>query len=231
MADMDRDSGGGFSQAGEGRQDTGVPDVVPLCAAVEDQEPAGARANAGHGYAANRQITKIARVARRYASDALREGGLGSSEYECLHAIRHHGGINQEQLSVKLNVDKAAVSRMVHSLERKGYVSRRLNPDDRRSKRIYTTGKVASVKTHESSAENGFYAWLFEEIDPADRQVFYRVLDTLVQKARAEWFDQDFRHVRAFAARLPSEDRAADPSTKMPAEIASKTAGERRPEA
>jgi len=146
--------------------------------------------------ATRRQITKIARAATKYATRALKKSGVGTTEYECLQVIRKNKGINQEQISEMLNIDKAAVTRMIHNLEKKGYAVREKDMRDKRNNRIYATKKALDVKFDESSAECLFYEWLMEDIAPDDTVVFLRVLNQLAEKAKDE-YNQNFSNVKA----------------------------------
>lgn len=80
-------------------------------------------------------ITKICGAAQRYAGLRLKSTNIGTSEYECLHYIRKNNGMSQEKLRSFLNVDKAAVTRMVADLEKKGYLYRLQD-----KKEIFDTG-------------------------------------------------------------------------------------------
>lgn len=133
-----------------------------------------------------RQITKVARAATRYATGALKKSGVGSTEYECLHVIRKNEGINQEQISQMLNIDKAAVTRIIHNLEKKGYAIRQKNPEDKRSNKIYSTEKALAIKFDETDAESSFYEWLMEEIAPNEAEIFLNVLEKLYVKSKNE---------------------------------------------
>ncbi|MGH4120968.1 MarR family winged helix-turn-helix transcriptional regulator [Clostridium sp.] len=133
-----------------------------------------------------RYITKICRAAQRYASIRLKGTNIGTSEYECLHYIRKNNGVNQEKLRSFLNVDKAAVARMVANLERKGYLYRLQDENDKRAKQLFTTEKAVDIKNITSSVESFFYEWLLEDIDQNDKVVFLKVLNELYIKSKKE---------------------------------------------
>ena len=91
-----------------------------------------------------RKITKIAREAEHLVLLALRGDGVGTAEIDCIHAVRHHPGVTQAELTETLNSDKAAIARRTASLERKGYLRREHNPKDGRSRLLYPTEKAES---------------------------------------------------------------------------------------
>ncbi|MDF2674018.1 MAG: Transcriptional regulator [Clostridiales bacterium] len=134
----------------------------------------------------NRYITKISREAQRYARLSLQGTDLGTSEYECLHFIRKNKGVSQEKLSTFLNIDKAAVARMVANLEKKGYLYRLQDENDKRAKKLFVTDKVINIKNITSSGESNFYEWLLDDIDEERKKVFINVLNELYIKSKKE---------------------------------------------
>lgn len=134
----------------------------------------------------NRYITKISREAQRYARLSLQGTDLGTTENDCLHYIRKNMGINQEKLSSLLNIDKAAVARMVANLERKGYIYRLQDEKDKRAKKLFVTDKVIKIKNITTSGEAAFYEWLLEGIDEEKKNVFINVLEELYIKSKRE---------------------------------------------
>lgn len=133
-----------------------------------------------------RYITKISREAQRYEKLRLQGTNIGTSEYECLDYIRKNSGISQEKLRSFLNVDKAAVARMIANLERKGYVYRLQDENDKRAKRLFVTDKTVDIKNMTSSVESLFYEWLLEDVDEDEKKVFLKVLNEIYIKSKTE---------------------------------------------
>lgn len=133
-----------------------------------------------------RYITKISRVAHRYTGICLRGTNIGTSEYECLHYISKNSGISQEKLRNLLNIDKAAVARMVANLEKKGYLLREPDENDKRAKKLYITEKAVDIKNMTSCVESFFYEWLLEDINENEKKVFLNVLGKLYIKSKQE---------------------------------------------
>lgn len=134
----------------------------------------------------HRYITKISREAQRYARLSLQDTDLGTSENECLHYVRKYSGINQEKISTFLNIDKAAVARMVANLERKGYIYRIQDENDKRVKKLFVTDKAVQIKNITVSGESEFYEWLLEGLDDERKKVFLDVLNELYIKSKNE---------------------------------------------
>ncbi len=133
-----------------------------------------------------RQITKIAREASKLASRMLRDQGVGSGEFDVIHAIRKKPGITQAEIRESLGIDKGAMARQIASLEAKGFLIRRENPKDRRSQLLYATEKADLLKNSKAYIESSFYAYLLEGLEPEQRKEFAALLDVLYQRSKAE---------------------------------------------
>ena len=133
-----------------------------------------------------RKITKIAREAGALTVQAMKREGVGAAEFDFIHLLRHHPGLTQSQVREKLGVDKGAAARRAASLEAKGYLVRRPNPADGRSRLLYATEKADSLRNSKAQIETAFYEWLLEELPEAERAAFCRTLDALYRRAKAE---------------------------------------------
>ena len=83
-----------------------------------------------------RKITKIAREVSKFTVRQLREEGVGASEFDVIHAVRKNPGITQAGVCRITGLDKGAVARQAANLEAKGYIVRKDNEDDGRSRRL-----------------------------------------------------------------------------------------------
>lgn len=133
-----------------------------------------------------RKITKIAREAERLVLLATRADGIGTAEIDCIHAVRHHPGITQAELTAALHSDKAAIARRTANLERKGYLRREPNPSDGRSQLLYATEQAEGLRNAKSEAESAFYDYLMAGLDEAQRGAFLAALDVLYRRSKEE---------------------------------------------
>lgn len=133
-----------------------------------------------------RRITKIAREASKFIVRTLRADGVGTGEFDIIHAVRHNPGTTQSELCRLLGTDKGAVARQIANLEAKGYLTRSANPKDGRSRLIYPTQKAENLKNSKAHMETLFYSWLLEPLDEADRLEFTRILGILYQRSKVE---------------------------------------------
>jgi len=133
-----------------------------------------------------RKITKIAREVSKFTTRTLRADGIGTSEFDFIHAVRKTPGITQAEICKKLGIDKSAVARQASSLEAKGYLIRKPNPADGRSQLLYATEKSENLKNSKARVEAEFYEWLTAVLSENERDEFAKLLDILYQRCKNE---------------------------------------------
>ncbi len=143
-----------------------------------------------------RRITKIAREVGKFAVRTLRADGIGPGEFDVIHAIRKNPGITQADVCRITGLDKGAVARQTANLEAKGYLERRENPLDGRSRLLYATGKAESLKSSKAQIEAQFYQWLTEPLSESDKAEFARILEILYRRCKEE-SKEDFPEMTA----------------------------------
>ena len=133
-----------------------------------------------------RQITKIAREVSKFTVRTLREDGIGTAEFDVIHAIRKNPGVTQARVCQITGLDKGAVARQTANLEAKGYLTRKENLADGRSQLLYSTEKAEGLKNSKAHIEAMFYEWLLADFSECDKREFARLLDTLYQRCKEE---------------------------------------------
>ena len=133
-----------------------------------------------------RQITKIAREVSKFTVRTLRAEGVGTGEFDVIHAIRKNPGITQAGVCRITGLDKGAVARQTANLEAKGYLRRQENPEDGRSQLLYATESAESLKNSKTHIESLFYQWLTEPLSEADKSELSRLLDILYLRCKTE---------------------------------------------
>ena len=123
-----------------------------------------------------RKITKIAREVNKLTVQTMKEDGIGTAEFDFIHLIRHNPGITQA----------GAAARRAASLEAKGYLIRKPNPDDGRSQMLYATQKAEKLKNSKAYIEGVFYEWLLAELPEEEKEAFCKTLDTLYWRSKRQ---------------------------------------------
>ncbi len=133
-----------------------------------------------------RKITKIAREVGKFTVQTMKEEGIGTAEFDYIHLVRHNPGITQAEVRERLKIDKGAAARRAASLENKGYLVRRPNPDDGRSQLLYATEKAENLKNSKAFIESIFYEWLLAELPEDEKEAFCGTLDKLYWRSKNE---------------------------------------------
>ena len=114
------------------------------------------------------------------------EEGVGTAEFDFIHLVRHNPGITQTQVRESLKIDKGAAARRAASLEAKGYLIRKPNPEDGRSQLLYATPKAEQLKNSKAHIEALFYEWLLAELPEEEKKSFSETLGKLYLRSKKE---------------------------------------------
>ena len=133
-----------------------------------------------------REMTKIAREVSKFTARTLKEEGIGTAEFDFIHAVRHHPGITQAEIRSQLGLDKGACARQAARLEAKGFLTRRKNPLDGRSQCLYATPRAEELKTSKASIEAISYEWLLKDLSQKEQDQFCALLERLYIRSKQE---------------------------------------------
>lgn len=132
-----------------------------------------------------RMIVLLARKSQLYIGNALKKYDLTAAEQPFFMALQHYEGVTQEELTALVCVDKSATARAVKSLEKKGYLIRVQDEQDRRQNRIYPTA-------------------ITRRLGPAVREELLHFNDLLIRNIHSQDLD------RVLAALSQMEENFAD---------------------
>lgn len=126
-----------------------------------------------------RWFSIILEVIRGVLNREMAADEVDSSEFSVLYHLFMYGdGINQEQLTNLLVIDKAAVSRSMAKLQEKGYIKKERNPNDRRAYIITLTDSGRKLEAR----INEVYEAVFKQLGYGiSREEVYDCLNTLSQ--------------------------------------------------
>ena len=132
-------------------------------------------------------VRRIYRTSNLFIEKSLEGVELTPTELTAVRSIVFHKGLTQTSLAEHLgSIDKAAVARIVKSLEDKGYITRICDPNDKRAKLVYPLEKAFQLRLTVLSAENDYYRWLLSEMDADALNQFSELMAQLGEKAIKE---------------------------------------------
>lgn len=127
-------------------------------------------------------ITYLSRCIQQDLKTVVGPFDISVGEEPYYMALIHNDGLTQDELSKIVKVDKSATARMVKSLEEKGYITREIDPKDKRSKKIYLTEKGKAKYEPLSDALRKFNRELTSEWTDEQYKIVYESLEMLQKK-------------------------------------------------
>ena len=94
---------------------------------------------------------------------------LSTSEVFALAELSDADSLSQQELADRLGLEKSTVSRLAAALERREWLSRERDPDNRRLYRLRLTARGREVAVWAGGHFRAFHATLFEALTPAER--------------------------------------------------------------
>lgn len=128
---------------------------------------------------------RITIIAQRYYN-LHAQSGLTAQECHALRIVSCSQQICQQKLAELLGIDKAEVTRLINKLEAKNYITREVNPEDRRERLISSTPQADEVRAADKRWNEQFYSWLVSELPEEERLQFSHTLEKLFNRAVAE---------------------------------------------
>ncbi|HZJ56954.1 MAG TPA: MarR family transcriptional regulator [Clostridia bacterium] len=111
-----------------------------------------------------------------FMTNELKRYGIGSGQIMFLLELYHCDGINQEELSSFLNIDKANTARALGKLEQEGYLVKKADREDKRAYKIYLTEKALEIKPKIMGVMADWENHLLKELSPEERSFLRKTM-------------------------------------------------------
>ena len=128
-------------------------------------------------------INTISRCAALYREARLEGTGLTGWQAPYLPEICSTPGITQDQLALRLHVNRSNVTRQLTMLEENGYVLRRRSESDRRAGEVYPTEKAQQMLPVVREAFRSWREKLFRDLAAEERDQLEDLLEKLARRA------------------------------------------------
>ncbi|MPS28156.1 MarR family winged helix-turn-helix transcriptional regulator [Pigmentiphaga sp.] len=102
-------------------------------------------------------------------------------QYGILTALSLQPGSDQKTIGHELGLDRTTTADVVKRLERKGYLTRRVDPEDRRSRQSFITEEGLRVMGQLQAGMTRAQQRLISPLSKKDQDTFMRLLSKLVQ--------------------------------------------------
>lgn len=118
---------------------------------------------------------------KQYIGAMLRQYGvpLTPEQFMLIDLLWNQGEMSQQQLADQLQKDKNSVTKLVDAIERKGFVIRKQNVNDRRSNTLVLTEKAEILKPGAKEKGISILDKMLEGIDEEELRSFLSTLHKL----------------------------------------------------
>jgi MarR family transcriptional regulator, temperature-dependent positive regulator of motility len=137
-------------------------------------------------------------------AEVLAPEGVKWAEYGALTMLDLAPGLDQQSLARRLGLDKVSVGKMIDRLEHAGVVERRLDPANRRSRRLHLTPAGLRLRRRLQPAALAAQDRILAPLAADERATFIEMLTRLIER--------NGRYARPGNGRNPPSRRAAQPA-------------------
>ena len=130
------------------------------------------------------------RQTQAYITAELSNMNISFSEYILLMNLYYNEGINQEDVSSMLFIDKAAIARSIKSLEEKGFITRKVTIEDRRSKKLFLTDMTKKNEEYFHLILERWEYYTTGEMDIETKDRVYKGLQIMAEKSVSANFSE-----------------------------------------
>lgn len=130
-----------------------------------------------------RNINTISRCAALYRDAHLADCGLSGWQAPYIPEICAAPGITQDQLALRLHVNRSNVTRQLAMLEENGFVLRRRSESDRRAVEVYPTQKAEETLSAVRAVYRSWREKLCYDLTSEERDRLESLLERLARRA------------------------------------------------
>ncbi len=128
-------------------------------------------------------ISIIYRYSLMYANKNLKGFDITGGELSFFIVIVDKSGITQEELSNYLKVNKSTTAKAVKSLEKKGYVIKKIQDKDRRSHNLFPTQRAVELRKQMKKLAFSWDDVLLDNMDENGKKKIYEIVKVMAENA------------------------------------------------
>lgn len=130
-------------------------------------------------------INRLYRCTQSYANEVLAKYRLGSGTYPFLLTLATKEGINQNQISRELNIDKAMSARAIKKLIQIGYIKKEGDKDDIRAFKLFLTDKARAVIPEVKEELRKWNETITKDLSEAEKNEVLNLLGKILENAKS----------------------------------------------
>jgi len=121
-------------------------------------------------------ISVIYRKFQMGINKELKKYNISSSQYIFLVQLYQEDGVSQESLSKSLHIDKSATARAIKQLEESGFITRDVNPNDKRGYLVSLTKKALDIETELFDILKDWNRKLTQNLSDEEYEIAYKLI-------------------------------------------------------
>ena len=131
-------------------------------------------------------IHDLARLMRTRADQKARAHGMTRAQWVIMFRLELRPGLSQNELAALVEVEPITVARLIDRLEARGLVERRLDPEDRRVRRLHLTETARPLLDQLHAYGADVRERLTASLAPAEVEFVTKALLTMKESLLAE---------------------------------------------
>lgn len=129
-----------------------------------------------------KSLFTIHRYFKLFLNYKLKNHELNSAQFMVLLVMIKKDGLSQETINQGLQFDKGFLAKIAKSLEKKGYIIRRINEEDRRAYKLFLTDKAKAFIPEISEILNEWHDTILEEMTHNEMEVLSSTLASMLKR-------------------------------------------------
>ena len=130
-----------------------------------------------------KEIGILSRAAHTFFQYQFKNLSIGHSQVMTLHFICKHNGLSQNKLVQHFGLDKSSVTSQLNILEKNGYITREIDKDDSRGRKIFITKKTNAIKDFLDTKFSSWSKILLKGFDEVEKEKLFNLLDNMIINA------------------------------------------------
>ncbi len=135
----------------------------------------------GEGYSIGKSLFIIQRYFKIFLNHKVKKYGLNGAQSLVLHALMKEDGLSQEEINEGLQFDKGFLAKVAKSLEKEGYIIRKVNQEDRRAYKLFLTHKGKGLKPIILEILNEWDSTILEGVTEEKIDIFENILNGMLK--------------------------------------------------
>ena len=123
---------------------------------------------------------------RMYVESKLKPYNLGWGEFHVLRKLYEKRDMKQRDITDYLRITKATTSKVIHKLERDGYITRKKYRRDGRTYLVKPTRKAMKLKSRLERISREWNSILLEGFDESEKENIKHALSKMAENAKGE---------------------------------------------